>query len=110
MAAEVVHRSDHLPSCAIKPLFFTCDAGHLHWRLGYVGIDVESLPMRERLKIEWFWKHLSPRQQTFWLPYIRDIDSEIDEFIRATDLQDDETRQRLVKCFTHSETLRPVFK
>lgn len=99
MASEIINRSDRVSSFAIQPEFYTCNQGHLHWRLGSSGIFTDSLPMRERLEIEWFNKQLTPQQRRFWTPYFREIDSQIDDFIRSPQAQNDDAQQELEnKC------------
>lgn len=95
MAVEIVHRSNRIPAGSIAPEFYTCNEGHLHWRIGYTGIDGESLPMHERLQIEWFNKHLTGEQRSFWTPYFREIDALIDDYIRSSQFHDEETQRQL---------------
>jgi hypothetical protein len=100
MAAEIITHADRPSPLAVSPDFYTCDKGHLHWRLGTSGISTDSLPMRDRLEIEWFYKHLTPQQRRFWTPYFREIDALIDSYIRSIRLEDEEAQQQLDQKYT----------
>lgn len=82
MAKEIIHAKNRRGNSATRPIFKICNDGHLHWYIGGPGIGSESFAMNERLRIEWFWKHLSHQQRGFWKPYTREVDAEIDRFIR----------------------------
>lgn len=84
MAKEIIHTKKRTGLAPICPTFRICNDGHLHWHIGSPDIWSESFAMNERLRIEWFWKHLSRHERNFWMPYTREIDAEIDRFIRIS--------------------------
>ncbi|QDU13271.1 hypothetical protein CA11_10530 [Gimesia maris] len=97
MAAEIVFYEERIPECSVPPVFYVCSNNHLHWNLGDVGIHASQLPIKVRLEIEWFWKHLPQNSKQFWIPYIREIDGEIDRFIRNSKHSDFKYQDKLVR-------------
>jgi hypothetical protein len=41
--------------------------------------------MQERLRIEWFWKHLAAAQRRFWRPYLKQVDDLTLQYMRLMD-------------------------
>lgn len=107
MAADIVHRSNRVPSEAVRPTFYICNEGHLHWGLGWVGIEAYSLPITERMQIEWFHKYLTRDQQSFWQPYFREVDSLIDGYIRSSRGLDEDSSAELERSYYNA--IRDVY-
>ena len=83
-----------IPQTSHKPCFYICKENHLHWCLGIIDVDADTLPMQERLQIEWFNQCLNNEERKFWNPYFREIDSLIAAFLRESEQRDDSTMQR----------------